>query len=69
MRQEEARVQIQIIDPPSIPYEQRGPAKVVLVAAGLGLGLVAGIGVALLLVYLYPLSTGLSEARRAIAAE
>jgi uncharacterized protein involved in exopolysaccharide biosynthesis len=52
MRQQEARVQIQIVDPPSIPYTPRGPVLAVLVAAGIGLGLLSGVGTALLLVFL-----------------
>lgn len=52
MREQEARLQIQIIDPPSLAYVPRGPVPIALVAAGALLGLVSGLGLALLLSYL-----------------
>lgn len=52
MREQEARLQIQIIDPPSLPYVPRGPVPALLVGAGALLGLLAGIGLAILLTFL-----------------
>ena len=52
MREQEARLQIQIVDPPSVPYAPSGPVPALLVAAGALLGLLAGVGLALLLSFL-----------------
>ncbi len=52
MREQEARLQIQIIDPPSTPYVPRGPVPALLVAAGAVLGLLAGVAMAVLLAFL-----------------
>lgn len=52
MREQEARVQIQIIDPPSLPYAPAGPVPLVLVAGGAVLGLIAGAGLAVLISFL-----------------
>jgi uncharacterized protein involved in exopolysaccharide biosynthesis len=52
MREQESRLQIQVIDPPSLPYAPNGPLPIVLVAAGALLGLASGIGLAVLLTYL-----------------
>lgn len=52
MREQEARLQIQIIDPPSLAYMPRGPVPAVLVAAGALFGLLSGFGLAILLTYL-----------------
>lgn len=48
MREQEAREQLWVIDPASIPYAPRGPLPIVLVLAGIGLGAVLGVGIALL---------------------
>lgn len=52
MREQEARLQIQIVDPPSVPYAPRGPVPALLVAGGALLGLLAGLGLAVLLAFL-----------------
>ena len=43
MREQEAREQIEVIDPPSIPYMPRGPLPIVLVLAGAGLAVRVGL--------------------------
>jgi uncharacterized protein involved in exopolysaccharide biosynthesis len=52
MREQEARLQIQIVDPPSLPYAPRGPVPILLVAGGALLGLLSGTGIAVLLAFL-----------------
>ena len=52
MREQEARLQIQIVDHPSLPYAPRGPVPLLLVSVGAVLGLIAGIGLAVLLAFL-----------------
>lgn len=49
LHQQAAQVQIEVLDPPSIPYERRGPRRIVIILAGLGIGLLVGIGLAVLL--------------------
>ena len=51
MRQQQANVQIQVIDQASMPYRARGPEQAVLFGAGVAFSLVLAIGFALLLGY------------------
>ena len=52
MGEQEARVQLQTIDPPTLPYRPNGASRAVVVAAGPGIGLAVGIALALLASFL-----------------
>jgi len=49
LRQQEAQVEIRVLDPPSMPYQRKGPTRIVIVGAGLGVGFAIGLGLAILL--------------------
>lgn len=68
MREQEARLQIQVIDPPSLPYAPGGPVPLLLVAGGAVLGLVSGVGIALLIAFLRDRLRALPQAEAPLGA-
>jgi uncharacterized protein involved in exopolysaccharide biosynthesis len=52
MRQQDARLEVEVIDQPSMPYAPRGPLPVWLVAGGMAGGLLLGLATALGVTYL-----------------
>ena len=52
MRQQESLVQVQIIDPPSVPYQPRGPSPLILLLAAIAGALVLSLGIAIALSFL-----------------